>query len=343
MVERAHHHILASRLDAYRPEQLERLHEEGRVFEHFTHDASLIPARWFPHWRHRFERTFTSEWWRKRKEDAGAVVSRVLARIRDEGPLMSKDFEQERPRGSASGWWEWGPTKAALELLWRTGALAVARRVNFQKVYDLTERVLPVESSLPKPDADATADWACESALDRLGVATPAELAAFWHAVKPPGARAWCEKAVREGRAVPALVVSADGSEPKHAFALPEWRERVERAPAPPGRVRLLSPFDPVLRDRKRAQRIFGFTYSFEAFVPRKKRKFGYYVLPILEGERLIGRLDPKLHRERGLLEVQSLWWEPKVRVTRKRRAALEEAVGRFSRYLGAREWTLPG
>jgi uncharacterized protein YcaQ len=342
VVERAHHHILASRLDDYSAEHLGRLHEQGRLFEHFTHDASLIPSRWFPHWHHRFERSFTSEWWRKRIEDADGVVAHVLERIRVEGPLMSSDFEHERPKGAASGWWEWGPTKSALEFLWRTGKLAVAKRASFQKVYDLTERVLPRHVAHPRPTVAETVEWACHAALSRLGVATPAELAGFWSAVRLPAARAWCEEAARGGRIVPVLVAADDGSAPRAAFALPDWKKRLARAPEPPARTRLLSPFDPVLRDRKRARRLFAFDYTFEAFVPRAKRRYGYYVLPILEGERLVGRLDPKLHRQEGRLEVLSLAWEPGVKPTRARRAGLEEALDRFTRFLGAERWTLP-
>jgi uncharacterized protein YcaQ len=156
------------------------------------------------------------------------------------------------------------------------------------------------------------------------------------HAIGPASARAWCVDAARAGRVEPVLV------EGRPAYALPDWRERVLRAPPAPGRLRLLSPFDPVLRDRARAKRLFGFDYTFEAFVPKAKRVYGYYVLPILEGDRLVGRLDPKLHREEGRLEVNGLWWEPGVKATRARRAALEEAVTRFATYLSASVSSIP-
>jgi uncharacterized protein YcaQ len=224
--------------------------------------------------------------------------------------------------------------------LWRTGALAVARRVSFQKVYDLTERVLPVEAARPKPTLDETADWACSTALERLGVATPAELAAFWSAIGTPRAARWCRDAARDGRAVPVLVDSVDGAPPRPAFARSDWRARAARGAPPPG-MRLLSPFDPLVRDRQRARRLFGFDYTFEAFVPAGKRRFGYYVLPILEGDRLVGRLDPKVHRERALLEVRGLWWERGVRATRARDVAIEEAVARLARTLGAERFTI--
>ena len=120
------------------------------------------------------------------------------------------------------------------------------------------------------------------------------------------------------------------------------WERRLEGLPSPPRRTRLLSPFDPLLRDRRRLTRLFGFDYKLEAFVPPPKRKYGYYVLPILEGDRLIGRLDPKLHRAEGRLEIRGLWWEPEVEVSRRRRRALELAIERLARFVGASEIDLP-
>jgi uncharacterized protein YcaQ len=332
VVERAHHHILGTRLDAYRPALLDRLHRKGRIFEHMTHDASLIPTRWFPHWRKRFARPFTNKWWKERiGKDADRTIAHVLERIRDEGPLRSSDFESEQKK--KSGWWEWRPEKAALEFLWRTGELAVLERTGFQKVYDLTSRVLPGAHALPEPSDEEHVAWACHEALERLGVATPTELAAFFRAVSVAQARAWCEDAAREGRIAPVLL------EGKRAFAVLDWERRAERAGDAPARMRLLSPFDPVIRDRKRALRLFGFDYRFEAFVPAPLRKHGYYVLPLLQGEELVGRLDPKLHREKGELEVRALSWEGPV--TRKRKKALEEALDRFATFCGATRWTL--
>ena len=147
--------------------------------------------------------------------------------------------------------------------------------------------------------------------------------------------------AEQEGRIVPVQVESADG-EVRPAFALADWEARLARLPEPPERTRLLCPFDPILRDRARALRRFGFDYRFEAFVPEPKRQFGYFVLPILEGDRLVGRLDPKLHRDRGLLEIKGLWWEAGVRVTKARRRGLDEALERLATFVGAGDIQLP-
>lgn len=347
VVERAHHLTLAARLQGYRPALLERLLErDRRLFEHWTHDASAIPTAWFPHWRHRFERyrreVLRRPWWRERiGPRADEVIARVRERIHRQGPLRTRDLEGE-PAGGDRAWWGWTPEKTALEYLWRTGEAAVAGRESFHKVYDLTERVLPREAyAAAAPGETEHVDWACRTALQRLGTATPEEIAAFWNAVPAAAARAWCERAGAVGGAEPVLVEAADGSRP--GWAVADWRERAAAAPTAPRRLRLLSPFDPVLRDRRRTLRLFGFDYRFEAFVPARQRRYGYYVLPILEGERLVGRLDPKLHRGEGLLEVREVWWEPGVPVTKQRRAGLEAAVARLARFTGAERWSLPG
>lgn len=347
VVERAHHHIIGSRFHDYRPTVLTRLLEKDRkLFEHWTHDASVIPIAWFPYWQVRFERyrrrgIDAASWWAKRMEgDPVAVIDDVLERITREGPLMSKDFEHERKPGQGS-WWGWKPQKAALEYLWRQGTLTVTRRVNFHKVYDLTERVLPHLHDGPMPDQSQHVDWACETALDRLGVATPSELARFMNAIDLPAARAWCQSAAERGAVEQVQVESADDSPPQVAFAVPDWKERVECLPGPPPGMRLLSPFDPILRDRDRTERRFGFRYRFEAFVPEAKREYGYYVLPLLEGERLVGRVDPKHHRQEGELEIKGVWWEPKFKPTRQRRQALEEAVNDLACSIGAEYWRI--
>ncbi|HVR99192.1 MAG TPA: crosslink repair DNA glycosylase YcaQ family protein [Thermoanaerobaculia bacterium] len=348
IVERAQHLTLAARLQGYRPALLDRLLErERRLFEHWTHDASAIPAAWYPYWKIRFERYRTRvlqhPWWRQRAgHDPEAVVAEVRERIAREGPLMARDFEDTRGEDAERTWWGWKPHKTALEFLWRTGEFVITRRVNFHKVYDLAGRVLPDLHNAPRPDDEAHLAWACRSALARLGVATPSEIAAFWNAVSIEEARAWCERAAASGEIVQVCAEAMDGSKPQNAYAVLDWEHRAAAAPATPPRIRLLSPFDPILRDRRRTLRLFGFDYRFEAFVPAAQRRYGYYVLPILEGERLIGRLDPKVHRDRGVLEIQSLWWEPGVKETRGRRAALEAAVERLARLVGVEKWTLP-
>lgn len=345
VIERAHHLTLSGRLDGYRPAMLSKLLEESRLlFEHWTHDASAIPTNKFPHWRHRFERyrkrLGAHAWWMQRLgEEPERLLEAVRRRIADEGPLLSKDFDGERI--GPSTWWGWKREKAALEHLWRTGELAIAKRIHFQKVYDLTERIYPRHARLPPSDETAHVEWAFTSALERLGFASPAELAAFWAAVDLSSARRWCEEKAKLGEIVPVLVEPIDGTKPKLAYAATGWKKRAARLPDTEEEVRLLSPFDPVLRDRQRTERLFGFDYRFEAFVPKPKRRYGYYVMPLLQGDRLIGRVDPALDRAKGLLEIRRVWWEPGVRATKRRVALLEAEVARLSGLIGVERWRI--
>jgi uncharacterized protein YcaQ len=346
VVERAHHLTIASRLDNYQHQHFSHLLEQDRsLFEHWTHDASAIPTKWFAHWKPRFarerDRILAKPWWVQRmSEEPDKIIKHVRERIIREGPLRSKDFEHKQ-QGASSAWWGWKPQKAALEFLWSTGELMVARREKFQKVYDLTERVFPEHTDTLQPTEREHVDWACSTALERLVIATAKEIADFWNAIGIALAKAWCEDAVRAGRIVPVLVESFGGSKPKPSFATFDWERRLRKLSEPPARMRLLSPFDPVLRDRARARRLFGFDYRFEAFVPEPQRQYGYYVLPILEGDRLVGRLDPKFERRDGLLNIRQVYWEPGIRVTRQRLRELERAVERLAQFIGAQRIAL--
>lgn len=347
-VERAHHLILGARLDRYRPALLDRLaFEKRRLFEHRTHDAAYIPVGLFPYWKPRFprhaERLRRSRWFSHRLgPDHEKIIAAVRRRLEREGPLRARDFERG-PDRPATGWWDWTPEKTALEYLWWTGVVATSSRDGFDKVYDLIERVLPEAHAAPTPEHAALVEWACSSALARLGAATSGELAQFWLAVSPSDAAAWCHRAVSEGRALRVRLAAEDGGKPKPGVALPDWQRRARRAPEPPPALRLLAPFDPIVRDRKRLARLFGFDYRFEAFTPAAKRRYGYYVMPILERDRLVGRFDPRRDSARKALVVDGVWWEPGVKPTPARRRALEAALAKLAARVGAETVELPG
>jgi uncharacterized protein len=340
-VERAHHLILGARLDGYRALHLDHAAFRKRVlFEHWTHDASMIPIEWFHHWKPRFAKTEQrlrkSRWFTHRMGTTPEqTVAHVYERIEREGPLRTSDFTRTNDRPT-TGWWDWTPEKAALEFLWHTGRLAIHGRDRFQKIYNLTERVFPDAHAKKAPSEDLHIEWACRSALARLGVASPGELAGFWNSVTIAQATAWCRREAGVEHIAEVFVESLDGSKPRKAFAVADWKKRVRRANDAPDRMRLLAPFDPIIRDRKRALRLFNFDYSFEAFVPAKKRKYGYYVLPILEGDRLVGRLDPRHERERQSLIVDRVWWEKGIRPTRDRKRKLDAALAVLAAQIGA-------
>ena len=336
-VERAHHMILASRRKTYRPQHLKTLHERRReVFEHWTHDAAAIPTRFYPYWRLRFRRDearLLDRWRRWRRDGFEARFEEMLAHVREAGPVMARDVGGDEPRGGG-GWWDWHPSKTALEFLWRTGALAVSGRQGFQKQFDLAERVIPAERLAESPSEEDTIDWACSAALDRLGFATAGEIAKFWDLATLDEAKAWA--AGRLGESLVEIEVEGRDGKMRRMFARPDVMDAAAEAPKPTAAIRILSPFDPALRDRKRAAWLFGFDYRIEIFVPEARRRYGCYVFPVLEGDRLIGRIDMKREGAGGPLAVRAFWPEAGVDVGSGRRERLDRALERTARFAGA-------
>ena len=326
---RAHDLILWSRRGQYRPKALENLVARRRsAFEHWTHDASVIPMAFYPMWRKKFARDearMRARWPAARRQGWEAEIEQVLRHIADHGPASSLDVGEDAAKGS-SGWWDWHPSKTALEFLWRSGRLAICHRRGFRKFYDLAENVIPAKHRNRRCDDDEIVDWAMREALRRLGFGTSGELAAFFEIATRDEAKAWCARALSEGRLIEADIGMADGSL-RRSFTTEALLDDAASLPAPTARVRLLSPFDPALRDRDRAERVFGFHYRIEIFVPEAKRRYGYYVFPVLQGDRLIGRIDAK--RTDCVLLVQAFWPEAGVRMGKARTVALTSELDR--------------
>ena len=332
VVARAHHHILWSRCQSYRPPALDRLMRDRAVFEHFTHDASVLPIELYPIWTRQFRRRRARidrhGYWGGRPDHETRAA--IRARIAREGPLSSAAFEA--PKGAARTMWQRPAHKVALDYMWHAGELATAHRRNFVKFYDLAERVIPEElrrSALP--DAEQVARL-CEAALDRLGFATTGDIQRFWDATDPAEVKAWI---AAEGEALVPVEIEAAGGGWQAALAPADIEERLAAAPAATGRLRILNPFDPALRDRARLARLFGFDYRIEIFVPAAERRWGYYVLPLLEGDRFVGRIEARADRGDGCLVLQKLWSEPGIRWTGARQARLEAELARLARLAG--------
>ena len=333
---RAHDLILWSRRGRYRPKALENLVARRRTaFEHWTHDASVIPMAFYPMWRKKFERDearMRSRWSATRRRGWETEIEQVLRHIADNGPASSLDVGDEEPKDS-SGWWDWHPYKTALEFLWRSGRLAVCHRRGFRKFYDLAERVIPAARRNQRCDDDEIIDWAMSEALRRLGFGTSGELAAFFEIVTRDEAKAWCAAALSDRRIIEAEIEMSDGSR-RRSFTTEAVLDDAASLPKPTERLRLLSPFDPALRDRSRAERLFGFHYRIEIYVPEARRRYGYYVFPVLQGDRLIGRLDAK--RVDGALLLQAFWPETGVRMGKARTSALTSELERVRLLAGA-------
>ncbi|MGB7242765.1 MAG: crosslink repair DNA glycosylase YcaQ family protein [Sulfitobacter sp.] len=341
---RAHDLTLFARRPRYRPQALKKLYENDRqLFEHWTHDAAVIPMAYYPWWHLRQQRDadrLRRHWRNDRREGFEEKFQVVLDQIREQGPLCSADVGKGEKRGSG-GWWDWHPSKTALEYLWRSGALCVVGRNGFQKQYDLTERVLDQSLCNPAsvPDREQTIDWCCAGALDRLGFATPGELAAFWKHITLPEAKEWCAAQVATGALDPVQITCVDGSL-RECFARPGIASDPALTTPATKRLRVLSPFDPALRDRDRTERLFGFHYRIEVFVPAAKRTYGYYVFPIMEGERLLARVDMKAFRDRDTLRIHGLWPERGVKWTAGRQKAFERELAKLTKLAGVTQVT---
>lgn len=338
-VARAQDHILWTRIPIYREEQVWRLLRSRDLFEHFTHDASLIPAEILPFWNRRFrvlgERTARSSWFHSglAQDEIRAIHDRIEA----EGPLSTHAFDTKHD--GPKEMWARPPHKKALDQMWYAGRLATAHREKFVKFYDLGTRVFRGGIDHGTSDADQIATLHSR-AIDALGVATPSEIYKFWAATTPAEVKRWSEAA----ELVPVEIETADGRNYK-ALAAPDIEARLARAPAPGSRVRLVNPFDPLVRDRDRIERLFGFAYRNEMFVPKAQRVFGYYVYPLLEGDSFIGRIELKADRAAGSLTVTGFWPEPGHRPSKARAGRIEAELDRFRRFAGLARvvWACPG
>lgn len=327
-VTRAHHHILWSRNRNYRESQLWPLLRQRDLFEHFTHDASLIPIDVLPMWRRQFHRlgqkAAQSAWYRSGL--AQDEIKHIRDRISQQGALSTHAFET---KADSREMWARPPHKKALDQMWYAGDLATCHRKNFVKFYDLSERVFP-RNWRDGPDDTEAAEWLCDKAMDHLAFATCGEVQRFWQAMDAQEARTW----LAARRLVPLRVEGADGVW-RDAWGTADIEARLVASERVSSHLRLLNPFDPAIRDRVRLARLFGFEYRNEMFVPEEKRRWGYYVYPLLEGDRFVGRIELKANRAEGWMRVTGFWPEQKVKWTKQRHAKLERELMRFARLAG--------
>lgn len=339
-VERAQHMTLFARNQTYRPKHLKKLIEKDRLlFEGWTHDASIVPGEFYPYWRHRFDRQNA----RLRKsfihwQGEGFLdhCDDLLELITEKGAIRSRDLEKPA-RDGPQQMWQWHDGKAALEFLWRSGKLAISGRDGFQKIYDLTERALPDADLAARASRGEFIHWACRSALDRLGFATASDIAGYWGLVSIAEVREWVSHQNSSG-VILIEVKSADNSKTRSFIARADIEEIVANLPKLPSRVRALSPFDPVIRDRNRLLWLFNFDYRIEIYVPEAKRKYGYYVFPLLEKDRIIGRIDMRANRPDGQLQVKKIWLEKGVKLSPARQCRLDSELVRQCRLAGVGE-----
>ena len=331
IVARAHHHTLWNRASRYTPDMLHTLQAEDKtIFEYWAHALAYLPIHDYRFYMPRMERQRTSprDGLKQWMNDHPNVIDQVLDRIRKEGPLTSKDFEL--PPGTKRGtWWDWKPTKRALEILFWQGHLMIPERRNFQKVYDLTERVLPSHVNTSLPSTEELAGFHVKRALRAMGIARIREIRDAFHIVQQADLRTCVENLLESGDV---QSVAVAGQEEPY-YALPETLER--DLPPAPNEARILSPFDNLVIQRDRIQRLFDFKYTIECYLPEGKRKYGYFVLPVLWKDQLFARLDPKADRKEKVLYIKGLWFEPDFSALEESLPALAKALASYARFNG--------
>lgn len=329
VVSRAHHHILWSRNQNYREKMLNPLLAKDRlIFEHFTHDASVLPMEFLPAWQRQFRRmSVTARRWHGDLEGS-SYLDEIKDRIRSEGALSTHAFDTKIE--GEKKMWSRPPHKKALDYMWMTGQLATCFRDGFTKYYNLPERVFPDELRNRSMSEGEELDFLMEAAVDRIAVGTQGEIQKFWETTSAKETKEWLETA----DLIPVEVENADGSKTT-SFGTPDLEDRLAQLEAPTSRLRILNPFDPAVRDRDRLERLFGFNYRNEMFVPAAKRIWGYYVFPILEGDRFVGRIEAKADRKNGTLNVINFWSEERVKWTKPRQSKLEAELNRLGRFVG--------
>ena len=336
VLTRAHYLPAYSRLGPYDRANLDQIawgaRRERRLFEYWAHEASLLPFELHPLLRWRMARADRGEvgWARMRAfaTERRAEAMAVLDRIRADGPMSASDFEEHKGQ---SGWWEWSDAKRTLEWLFWAGHITTAtRRGSFERVYDLTERVIPADVLAQPTPSDADAHRALiERAAAAHGIATSQDLRDYFR--QSPAQIAFAiEQLAEEG-----VLIRVEVPGWRHA-----WLHRDARRPRRIKAQALLSPFDPLVWARDRAERLFGFRYRIEIYVPADKRQYGYYVLPFLLGDQLVARVDLKADRQSSGLLVRSIHIEPGA--PDHTIEALQGEFASMARWLGLDEVEMP-
>ncbi len=327
VIARAHHHVLRSRVSDYKMEYLKSLEEEDRtVFEYWAHAASYLPMKDF---RFTLPRKATigdgDGFWYERQPK---LMAYILDRLRDEGPLMSRDFKNpEKKQSTTVPVWSSNPTKRALHQLFMEGQIMVQSRKGFQKVYDLTERVLPTEVDQSMPSHEEYLQYLILRDIRAHRLIKAKDIGYLVKNIKGD-LKKQLQAMVKDGRIEE---VRVKGHDQHPYFALPETLEHI---PSPnTSRMRILSPFDNVLIQRRRTEELFDFKYILECYVPAPKRVVGYFSLPLLLGTQFVGQMDLKADRKTKTLWIKNLVWEPKVRQSKKLHHSFVRAIKEFAQF----------
>lgn len=336
VVARSPYLVLWSRLGDYEPEWLDELLAEGALFEYWAHAACFLPIEDYPLYRRRMLDAINHKGWPMKwavqwSQENPDIIQRVRTHLQENGAVRSADFENKNH--SSGGWWNWKEEKDALEAMLFTGEVMVARRQNFQRVYDLRERVLPSWEETAVPSSDELSRTLALRTVSALGVAFPAWVPDYFREPKR-GMPERLQMLAEEGLLLRVEVEGFEGLACVHPGRI-GLIEEAASGTLEPRLTTLLSPFDPLVWDRNRAHELFDFDYRIECYTPAAKRRYGYFTLPILHCGQLVGRLDPKAHRAQGIFEIKALHLEPGVPVSEELVADLAAVLRRLAAWHG--------
>jgi len=305
VVERAHHHTLWSRIPNYQPNNLNQLVQERSAFEYWSHAASYLPMR---DYRFSLPKMLSIKRGESRhyKNIDKKHIDHVYDRIRIDGPLQARNFESNSDKNGK--WWDWKPSKRALEKLFMQGDLMVTERRGMEKVYDLTDRVLPDYIDLSEPSPLEFAEYLLNTSIRANGFTSLKQLTHL----RPGGPLRKNILSVLQQKIQEGIITEINIDNQAAIYASSESLD--SRINIKPGNLKFLSPFDNTVIHRERVEQLFNFNYRLECYLPADKRRFGYFCLPILYGDRLVGRIDCKAHRKTGVLEIIHLHLEKTIK-----------------------------
>jgi uncharacterized protein YcaQ len=334
VIQRAHHVALWTRRADYEPPMLDELQaRDRRIFEFNGRALFYLPMADFRYFLPRMRRFVDpyGKWEKDRLKKYGHLMKPALERLRQDGPSSSRQLaEKLGTKKTADDMRE--PTKSALQLLHLRGDVMVTERWKFQRIYDLTERVIPTHVDTSMPAEEEVGRFCVRRALATYGVATEREIREYSHAADRESIAAARRELADNGEVVPVRLEGEDNSD---NYALAGTLASARRLKRTAQGVIILSPFDSLVIQRDRLRRLFDFDYALECYVPPARRKYGYFVHPILYGEELVGRLDPKADRRKETLLVQSLYLENRFKATGKFAVSLAERLEQFARFNG--------
>ena len=321
-VTRAHHHILWSRNNKYQENMFDEILKNTDIFEHFTHDASVLPIEFYPYWSIQYtrikEKIDKSKYYKNLLDDEG--IKNIFKRLENEGPLHIKDFGSDSVH------------KTTLDYMWYSGVLGTSYRINFKKYYDKKENIIPSEILNKQISQKEQIHWLCSNALCRLGIANAKEIKNFWDVLSLKEVNDWIKE--NKDKLVEVLWENHDGKYTK-SFSFLDLKDRLKALEHTNKKIKIINPFDPAIRDGIRLKNIFGFDYKIEIFVAKEKRIWGYYVYPLLFENEFIARIELKADRKIKELTVLNFWKENNVIWDDEKQKLLDIELRDFASFVG--------